>query len=360
MTASVKRVLMSLRSAAKYALLTVGKHTGAFDTAMCSRWRQRRLLILCYHGVSLRDEHEWHPRLYVTPEQLERRIKTLKRGGYEVLPLGAAVRSLYEGELPDRSVAITFDDGDYDFYKQAYPLLAAYDVPVTVYLTSYYCRRGLPVFGQVCSYMLWQKRGKMACFPDALGSRRPMDLRTPAASYAAWKEIVDYAERESLPAEQKDELAQRLAERLGIDYAELRASRVLQIMNPAEVAEMAAAGVDIELHTHRHRAPCTREPFVREIEDNSVHIRSMTGREPEHFCYPNGAVEAKHLLWLRELGITSATTCQPGIAGPDDDALLLPRFQDSSLVSDLTFEGWSTGFVPFAAAPLRNGSRGAR
>jgi hypothetical protein len=32
-----------------------------------SRWRRSRLLILCYHGVSLGDEHGAAPELYIPP-----------------------------------------------------------------------------------------------------------------------------------------------------------------------------------------------------------------------------------------------------------------------------------------------------
>ena len=42
---------------------------------------------------------------------------------------------------------------------------------------------------------------------------------------------------------------------LGIDYAELAAKRILQLMNAREVAEVATNGVDVQLHTHRHRTP---------------------------------------------------------------------------------------------------------
>jgi hypothetical protein len=51
------------------------------------------------------------------------------------------------------------------------------------------------------------------------------------------------------------------------------------------------------------------------------------------------------LPWLREFGVRYATTCVPGIAGPDDDPLLLPRFADSCRQSATTFEAWTSGFA---------------
>ena len=118
-----------MRKFLRRAALTSLKGAGIFGVVENSRWRRERLLILCYHGVSLEDEHEWWPALYVSPQHLERRLEILKRGQYNVLPLGEALQRLYCKDLPSRSVAITFDDGNYDFYRQAYPRLKQHSLP---------------------------------------------------------------------------------------------------------------------------------------------------------------------------------------------------------------------------------------
>ena len=122
--------LRELKAASLRALKTVG----GFQLLLDSPWRRKRLLILCYHGISLRDEHEWNPRLYMTPSALETRLGILRDAGCAVLPLHTAVEQLYAGALPPRAVALTFDDGYVDFCVQAYPLLKKYHMPATVYL----------------------------------------------------------------------------------------------------------------------------------------------------------------------------------------------------------------------------------
>ena len=99
----------------KRSSLTVSKHIGLTSWLAQSSWRRQRLMILCYHGVSLDDEHQWHPGLYVSQAQLERRLALLRRNRCTVLPLEEAIQRLYANDLPDRAVALTFDDGYYDF-----------------------------------------------------------------------------------------------------------------------------------------------------------------------------------------------------------------------------------------------------
>ena len=128
---------------------------GGLKWVGASGWRRQRLLILCYHGVSLQDEHEWAPALFVTPAFLRRRFEILRDSGYVVLPLGEAVRSMRRGTLPPRSVVLTFDDGFHNFYAAAVPLLEEFGYPATNYMSSYYCVHQHPIPIVTLRYLLW-------------------------------------------------------------------------------------------------------------------------------------------------------------------------------------------------------------
>jgi peptidoglycan/xylan/chitin deacetylase (PgdA/CDA1 family) len=327
----------------KLAALGMLRGAGAFHFVANSKWRRERLLIVCYHGTSLEDEHLWRPGLYMPPELLASRLETLRAMHCSVLPLGEALTRLRQGDLPPRSVAITFDDGTYDFYKQAYPLLKKHGFPVTVYQTTYYTDHEIPIFNLTCSYMLWKRRGEQVDSSRDLGLSEPMDLRTELGRHRVVRGLIELSGRENLNGQQKNELARRLAQTLGIDYSVLAAKRILQLMNAQEVAEIGKNGVDVQLHSHRHRTPEEEVLFRREISENRDRILALTGTQATHFCYPSGVYRPEFLEWLNKEKVVSATTCDAGLVSPHDNPLLLPRFVDTSGRTQLEFESWLSG-----------------
>src|SRR5215218_8963594 len=126
----------------KRNLLRASKSLGSFELIGNGGWRQNRLLILGYHGVSITDEHIWNPGLYVAPEFLRRRFEIIKESGCTVLSLDEGLEHLYAGTLPTKAVVITFDDGAYDFYVRAVPLIKEFEFPATLYLTTFYAQYG--------------------------------------------------------------------------------------------------------------------------------------------------------------------------------------------------------------------------
>src|SRR5262245_662818 len=332
-------MLKKLKQTTLRSLKTVGVSSMVHN----SRWRRQRLLILAYHGISLADEHEWNYTQYMPADVLRMRLQKLKDASCTVLPLDEGVNRLYHGELPDRAVSITFDDGTADFKSQAFPLIQEFNVPVTLYLTTFYSQYNRPVFDLMVSYLLWKGRTETLDLSTLIDQDLTVDLRSDEAQNVARVAVLKFARAHKLSAEEKDDLAAKLAHALRIDYDLLIERRIMRNLTPAEVTELAAEGVDIQLHTHRHRVPKDRNLFIREIEDNRQSIVSMTGKSASHFCYPSGVHDPAFLPWLSESGVRSATTCDPGFASVSSDPLLLPRILDNSGLSPIEFESWLTG-----------------
>jgi hypothetical protein len=269
------------------------------------------------------------------------------------LSLGEGLERLYGNDLPARAVSLTFDDGAYDFYVHAAPRLKRYGFPATVYLTTYYSQLQRPIFNLICSYMFWKARGRGPVSLEEFGIAQPVALNSAAARNQAESDLANWISGQNLSGEQKDDVAACLASRLKIDYQELRSKRILHLMNPLEIEQLAATGVDFQLHTHRHRTPLNEELFRREIRDNRTCMASLPGGDRKHFCYPSGAYRPEFLSWLSAEGIASATTCDTGLASAEDNPLLLPRLVDTMARTDLEFESWVSGVGSFLSQHKR-------
>ena len=327
------------------------KTTGVSRLVQNSRWRRERLLILAYHGIAQFDEHEFNSSLFMSPDVLRMRLEQLKAARCAVLPLDEAVQRLYANDLPDRAVVLTFDDGMADFYTQAFPLLKEFDVPATLYLTTFYTEFNRPVFDPMVSYLTWKGRAKTIDLQPLVGRELKLPLRSEPARDAARVAILEHAKSQKMSAEEKDLLLTKLAAALDVDYDLILQQRIIQNVTPSQVTEMAARGIDIQLHTHRHRMPKDQKLFNRELDDNRQSIERMTSTRARHFCYPSGVYDRTFLPWLERAGILSATTCEVGFASRDSHRLLLPRLLDNAALSSIEFESWLTGVS--AALPRR-------
>ena len=92
--------------------------------------------ILMYHFVgSSEDARE--SKNFVSRESFERQMAFLRIGGYHVISLDEFY-AIHQGQRKSRGkeVVITFDDGNYTFAREAYPVLKKYDFPVAVFVVS--------------------------------------------------------------------------------------------------------------------------------------------------------------------------------------------------------------------------------
>ena len=283
----------------------------------------------------------------MSPGEFRKRLEFLRDGDYQVLGLNEAVSRLYKNDLPPKSVVITIDDGNYDCSRQAYPIVKSFNFPFTVYQTTYYSDYNRPIFRLICAYMMWKKRGAVVDGRGLPGIQGDLDLRSVESRKAVVEQLDRYTKQHKSSASEKDEIAARLAERIGFDYSELLKKRILHLMKPEEVQQLARNGVDIQLHTHRHRTPLDEQLFKREIKDNRRRIMEMTGSNATHFCYPSGVNHLEFLPWLKQEQVVTATTCVPGLATSGSNPLLLPRLVDHAGLSSLDFAAWTTGVRSF-------------
>lgn len=92
--------------------------------------------ILMYHEISASPDTAFG-RLAVTPQAFETQLKSLVKNGFTTFTASAIAAALATGTpLPERAVALTFDDGFADFHERVLPLLRQHGCTATLFVTT--------------------------------------------------------------------------------------------------------------------------------------------------------------------------------------------------------------------------------
>ena len=323
---------------------------------LSDRLTLRGVRILCYHGFTMADESAFSRRTFIDPDTFEERMAFLKKGGFRILRLDEALDLLDRDEVPPRSVVITIDDGFYSVYAKAYPVLKKYAFPATIYVTTYYALKQNPVFKLAAQYLLW-KTAKMELDITGLGMQGTgvISLRTEGEKADILERIIHHG-YDACDEPGRVVFVRKLAERLGVDYEGIRESRILTLLTLERIKELSAAGIDIELHTHRHRFPADHDRAIAEIGENRAVLEPLLGRTLVHFCYPSGVWAKEQWPWLAETGMRSAVTCDRGLNFGKTPRYGLRRIGDDQGLSQIEFEAEVRGF-PEVLRAMKRGFR---
>ena len=338
------------RSLIRFALYLI-KYMGLFRVA---RYLTRRgLRIICYHGFAIAEEYKYRSTLFVRDEFFRKRIDFLKRNGYPILPLRDALGALAADQLPPRSTVITMDDGWRGVYTIALPIIREMQIPVTVYVATEYVENQVPVFTVTASYLFWRSTARRIRLPRGIGTY-DMECEAERAEEAAQEFGA------ALPPRERLAFLKELAEALGVSFDEIERQHLFEVMDEQQLRDLAAAGVDIQLHSHRHQWPLyDREMVASEIAENRRFLQRAVSHPLEHFCYPSGVYGLHQAEWLAELGVKSATTIDPGLNYSHTSRFALRRLVDGGPVSDIEFAAEMTGFMELVRL-LRRRLRAAR
>jgi peptidoglycan/xylan/chitin deacetylase (PgdA/CDA1 family) len=333
---------MPIRTAILRSTLMVIKLLGLFSVA---RYITRDgLRIICYHGFAVAEEYKFRGRLFVQKELFLRRIEYLRRKHFPILPLGEAIEALDQGRLPPGSTVITMDDAWQGVYSVALPIITELRIPVTVYVPTYYIEHPMPVFPVTLSYLFWRTGVLSVDLPRGLGTFR---LETEAEKAETSAQDLG----SSLPPADRLEFLKETADALAVRFDEIEKQQLFRVVDEDQLRHLAGAGVDIQLHSHRHQWPLDdREKVEWEIVENRKFLERTVSHALEHFCYPSGVYAPHQGEWLAALGVKSATTIEPGLNYVDTPRFILRRLLDGHAVSDIEFEAEVTGVMEIIRA----------
>lgn len=264
----------------------------------------------------------------MSPDQFDARMCHLRSTARPILPLQEAIQKLRDDNLDPGTVAVTIDDG-WASTSLMFEILERHRIPATLYMTTWYMNKQAPIIGKAREF---------------LSSVAPKLRLPPNFPELSLEDQVDALKTASLEAG------------IALDWYH---GRQFHLMSGSEMEALAKAGLDIQLHTHRHRLS---ENIQKELSDNRDALKDagISPSDLRHFCYPSGIQRADAPQALKAWGVESATTCVSGLATKKSDPYRLPRFLDGRSVSEAEFDGFLSGFVPLLdSARVRLGSKKA-
>lgn len=293
-----------------------------------------------YHRIAEPEADPWD--LAVTSTHFEQQLSVL-RGTRHPFPLLKFTDRLAAGTLPSNAVALTFDDGYVDNLVVGRPLLAAADVPATVFLATGFLDRH--------DAFWWDELASLVMLADApkahevvIGSRpirfdfNTFHLNTEVGSGGDATMSAEPETERAVVLRQLWEALQRIDdEKRHIAMAELRTIFTLNADQRAKLgrpmtrheARLIATDRLVTIGAHSVTHPLlSRLPASdcrREIADSKRACEELAGSAITSFSYPYGDFNYASRNMVETAGFRMAVSIREGPVTVASDLLAMPR-----------------------------------
>ena len=240
---------------------------------------------------------------------------------FNVLPLDEAVAALARGALPERALAITFDDGYADNFDVALPILREQGLPATFFVASGFLDGG----------RMWNDTVIEAI-------RRIPEPSLDLSALGLGVHVVESTEERRQSINVLLGKLKYMDANMRFDRAEAIASLAGEglpddlMMTRDQVRRVAATGMAIGGHTATHPILARVDELAarKDIADGRDALEAIVRQPVRLFAYPNGKpvddYAARHVAMVRDLGFSAAVSTSHGAASAVDSVFELPRF----------------------------------
>ena len=279
----------------------------------------RPFQILIYHRVHQRVR----PFMLDTVDtvRFEAQMRHLARH-YRPVGLTDLLDHAERGTVPPRAVAVTFDDGYRDNHGCAFPILAKYRIPATVFLVTGCIGTGESLWHDRVLFAFEHTRKASLRVP---GRDDPVDLQSAAARETVALQTLERFKR--MDETKRRSSVQALFVELDVDPASMPSDLMLDW---DEARQMAGAGIEIGSHTVTHPilSRQTPEQVEWELSESKRTLEAELGRKAALFAYPNGTPDdytPSVIEAVRRTGYRCALTTSFGPNEAGDDPFLWRR-----------------------------------
>ena len=260
-----------------------------------------------------------HPDLGIAghdPRQLARSLEELRRRNYDLISLEDLFRALADGRRFDTpAVAFTIDDGYADQAAVGAPVFAAYDCPVTTFVTSGFLDGQLWFWWDRIEHVFRQARKSEA---TVMLGRNRLQYRWagPAERAAAQADFTEQCKR--VVDTEKLAAVEALAGACDVNLPDAPPPSYAP-MTWDDLRRCESAGMTFGPHTVTHpvlsRTPDAQSEF--ELAEGWRRLRAEATHPVNVFCYPNGQQAdfgTREMDTLASLGFIGAVVGTPGYA----------------------------------------------
>ena len=277
-----------------------------------------------YHRVASLELDPW--ALCVTAQHFAEHLEVLKKEARPI-SLKQLVQAHRQGQIPDRAVAVTFDDGYADNLYSAKPLLELYDIPATVFVASGYVGHQHEFWWDELERILLQP----GMLPEILtlginGKTYQWELGEAAEysednylRYCGW--TVDWQEAPSLrqslyfslhqlvqplPEAERREVINNLRAWSGVKLAGRPTHHALSREELLTLSRGKLIEVGSHTVTHPFLAALPKSSQLDEIRHSKSFLEESIGQPVKNFAYPYGVYAKETVKIVQKVGFDSA------------------------------------------------------
>jgi peptidoglycan/xylan/chitin deacetylase (PgdA/CDA1 family) len=284
-------------------------------------------VVLFYHGVEERILDREIQTLHLPLRIFEKHIAFLRRNR-EVLSMDDLSECLTQGRgLGRRQVVLTFDDGYKNNLEVVAPLLNAWNLPFTVFVSTRHISEGCRLPTYYIRTAILHTKHRAICL-RSIG--QTYDLATRASRSMALGTTIS-----AMKKAPQHVVEQLVGECQGLlpptAWAELNATfSSEQPMDWQDVNRLRAMGATVGSHCHDHSILNNRqneEDIIRQLQLSKSIIEKNVAPCP-YLAYPNGtATDISRVAYssAKSAGFRFAFTTIPGEITPEIDCFFAPR-----------------------------------
>jgi peptidoglycan/xylan/chitin deacetylase (PgdA/CDA1 family) len=272
-----------------------------------------RGVVLLYHRIDATpDAHA----LGVPPDLFDAQLQWLQSECH-IVPLRQLLEAHAE-DLPDRAVAITFDDGYEDNLTVAAPMLRRRDAPATFLLTTAQLDAAGEYWWDTLERLLLHHSTPSVLDLNRAGIPLTLNTATVAERHAAHWQLHEVLVHASI--DRRNHAVETVRQWAGHGTPRVRPMTADQIRELTLIP-----GMTIGAHTVNHVAlPDNRETLQHELNDCRRELSRVTGQPIELCAYPYGAVDRATAAIVRRCW-RYGLTCEEQPLGDSFDAARVPR-----------------------------------